>query len=210
MNPSNLVATLVALLASASLASAAPPADWLIEPAPFKARVTKSQDGRDLELNNGLPCHSKWITVSNGTDQAVRVDRFSSEVLAVVEHTAEVEELSEGRTPPHLYIETDMAFGGMMAAGANRRSFRWLADPDFHTQVNYEKKTPCLLDVGPDLGPAQEVAPGGVFESFSIPNAPGRWSSRRSIGSRRTATSWKAISSTTAGPTRATSTGCCT
>jgi len=120
------------------------------------------------ELYDGLPCYSKWITISNGTDKVVRMGRFSSELLAVVERTSEVDELSEGRTPPNIHVETDMAFGGMMASGANRRSFRWLADPDFHTQVNYEKKTPCLLDVGPDLGPAQEVAPGGVFESFRV------------------------------------------
>ena len=118
------------------------------------------------ELYDGLPAYSKWITVSNSTDKVVRVDRFSSEVLAVVERTSEVDELVEGRTPPNMHVETDMAFGGMMASGANRRSFRWLPDPQFHTQVNYDKKTPCLLDVGPDLGPAQEVAPGGVFESF--------------------------------------------
>jgi hypothetical protein len=118
------------------------------------------------ELYDGLPCYSKWITVSNGTDKVVRVDKLSSEVLAVVERTSEVDELSEGRTPPNIHVETDMAFGGMMASGANRRSFRWLSDPDFHTQVNYEKKTPCLLDVGPDLGPAQNIPPGGVFESF--------------------------------------------
>ena len=42
---------------------------------------------------------------------------------------SEVDELSDGRTPPNLHVETDMAFGGMMAAGANRRSFRWLPDP---------------------------------------------------------------------------------
>ncbi|MSU61516.1 MAG: alpha-galactosidase [Pedosphaera sp.] len=118
------------------------------------------------ELYDGLPCYSKWITVSNGTDKVVRVDRFSSEVLAVVERASEVDELTEGLTPPNIHVETDMAFGGMVASGANRRSFRWLADPDFHTQVNYEKRTPCLLDIGPDLGPAQELLPGGVFESF--------------------------------------------
>ena len=118
------------------------------------------------ELYDGLPCYSKWITLSNGTDKVVRVDRFSSEVLAVVERTSEVDELSEGRTPPNVHVETDMSFGGMMASGANRRSFRWLSDPDFRTQVNYERKTPCLLDIGPDLGPAQEIAPGGSFESF--------------------------------------------
>ena len=118
------------------------------------------------ELYDGIPCYSKWITISNSTDRSIRVDRFSSEVLAVVERTAEVDELSNGVNPPNLHIETDMAFGGMMGSGANRRSFRWLPDPDFNTQVNYEKKTPCLLEVGPDLGPAQDIAPGGAFESF--------------------------------------------
>lgn len=118
------------------------------------------------ELYDGLPCYSKWITVSNGTDKVVRLDRFSSETLAVVERTSEVDELSEGRTPPNIHVETDMSFGGMNASGANRRSFRWLPDPDFKTQVNYERKTPCLLDIGPDLGPAQDIAPGDTFESF--------------------------------------------
>lgn len=118
------------------------------------------------ELYGGLPCYSKWLTVSNGTSKVIRVDRFSSEILAVVERVAEVDELTAGRQTPNLHIETDMAFGGMMAAGANRRSYRWLTDPDFHTQVNYEKKTPCLLEIGPDLGPAQEIPPGGTFESF--------------------------------------------
>lgn len=118
------------------------------------------------ELYDGLPCYSKWITISNATPSVVRVDTVSSEVLAVVERTSEVDELSEGRLPPNLHVETDMAFGGMIAAGANRRSFRWLPDPDYQSQVNYEKQTPCLLDVGPDLGPAQDLAPGAVFESF--------------------------------------------
>lgn len=120
------------------------------------------------ELYDGLPCYSKWITVSNGLPKSVRLDRFSSEVLAVVERTSEVDELSEGRTPPNVQVETDMAFGGMLAAGANRRSFRWLPDPEFHSQVNYEKQTPCLLDVGPDLGPAQVLDPGTTFESFRV------------------------------------------
>jgi hypothetical protein len=132
------------------------------------ARLKDVRVSVHYELYDGLPCYSKWITVHNGGGQPIRVDRFSSEVLAAVERTAEVDELSEGRNPPNLHVETDMAFGGMMAAGANRRSYRWLPDPDFHTQVNYEKKTPCLLDVGPDLGPAEEIAPGGTFESFRV------------------------------------------
>ncbi|MEY4689838.1 MAG: hypothetical protein RIT19_163 [Verrucomicrobiota bacterium] len=117
------------------------------------------------ELYDGLPCYSKWLTLSNGTDRAVTLNRFSSEVLAAVERVSEVDELTVGLTPPNFHVETDLSFGGMTAAGANRRSYRWLPDPEFQTQVNYEKKTPCLLDVGPDLGPAQALAPGATFES---------------------------------------------
>lgn len=118
------------------------------------------------ELYDGLPCYGKWITLVNRGNKPIRVDRFSSEILAVVERSSEVDELTAGRVPPPIHVETDMAFGGMMAAGANRRSCRWLPDPEFHTQVNYEKKTPCLLEVGPELGPAQEVGPGETFESY--------------------------------------------
>jgi hypothetical protein len=118
------------------------------------------------ELYDGLPCYGKWLTLSNGTDRAIRLNRFSSEVLAAVERSSEVDELTVGKIPPPLHVETDMAFNGMMAAGANRRSYRWLSDPDFSTQVNYARQTPCLLDVGPELGPDQEVRAGESFESF--------------------------------------------
>ncbi|MBI3851612.1 MAG: alpha-galactosidase [Verrucomicrobia bacterium] len=129
--------------------------------APARIRVSVH-----YELYDGLPCYSKWLTVSNGTGKPIRLDRFSSEMLAVVERVAEVDALTAGLMAPNIHVETDMAFGGMMAAGANRRSFRWLPDPDFKSQVNYERKTPCLLETGPDLGPAQEIAPGGTIESF--------------------------------------------
>ena len=128
--------------------------------------IAKLKVSIHYELYDGVPCYSKWFTITNAGEKTVRLDRFSSEVLAAVERVSEVDELTEGLTPPNLHIETDMAFGGMLASGANRRSFRWLPDPGFQTQVNYERKTPCLLDIGPDLGPAQDIPPGETFESF--------------------------------------------
>lgn len=118
------------------------------------------------EMYDGLPCWGKWISIENTTDRAVQLDHFVSDWLAAVEHTSEVDALSIGLTPPNLHIETEMAFGGMTSQGANRRSYRWVADPEYHTQVNYEKKTPCLLEVGPDLGPGQTIPAGGSWESF--------------------------------------------
>jgi hypothetical protein len=118
------------------------------------------------EMYDGLPCYCKWITLTNRSEQPITLDAYSSELLAAVEFISEVDELSVGRTPPNFHIETDMSFGGMTSAGANRRSYRWVSDPDFHTQVNYEKKTPCLLNIGPDLGPAIRIGKGESFESY--------------------------------------------
>jgi hypothetical protein len=120
------------------------------------------------ELYDGVPVMSKWITVHNPTDEKITVDRFTSELLAVVEDSNWVEK-REGvplPQPDAIHVETDMAFGGFQAANANRHAVHWRADPQFQTQVNYRRETPCLLVVEPTYGPAQDVEPGGTFESF--------------------------------------------
>ena len=44
--------SLVLILGASTLRGA--PADWLIDPAPFKATFQRRADGREAELNNGL------------------------------------------------------------------------------------------------------------------------------------------------------------
>jgi len=119
------------------------------------------------ELYDGIPLLSKWITVHNPTEATVTLDRFTSEMLAAVEYAADV----GGRSPtptPNLHVETDYAFGGGTARSACRRSVHWVADPEYRTQVNYRRTTPCLLEVRPTIGPDQDIAPGGTFESFRV------------------------------------------
>ena len=122
------------------------------------------------ELYDGIPVISKWLTVDNKSPQTVTVDRFTAEVLAVVEHENKVE-YREGvplRKPTVLHVETDMAFGGFTPRNANRHTVNWRIDPLFSTQVNYLRQQPCLLEVEPTFGPAQEVAPGSTFETFRV------------------------------------------
>ncbi len=138
------------------------------EPLPKKAEAGAIRVSVHYELYDGLPVMSKWITVHNSTDRKITVDRFTSEILAVVEHSNWVE-TREGvplPRPQSLHVETDMAFGGFQPANANRHVVHWRSDPQFHTQVNYLRQTPCLLAVEPVYGPAQDVEPGGTFESF--------------------------------------------
>ena len=113
------------------------------------------------ELYNGVPVFCKWITIENLSDDEIVVDHFASEMLGVVEHDSRVE-TREGVPVPHpeyLHVETDFAFGGFLADNSNRHIVHWREDPGYSTQVNYERKTPCLLVVEPTNGPDQTIGP---------------------------------------------------
>ncbi len=119
------------------------------------------------ELYDGVPVFCKWISVQNDSNAAIKIDRFTSEILAVVEHANWVEK-REGvdlPRPQSIHVETDFAFGGFNYENASRHTVHWQNDPEYTTQVNYLKQTPCLLVVQPTYGPAQTVPPGGNFES---------------------------------------------
>jgi len=124
--------------------------------------------GVHYELYDGVPVTSKWITVHNPTEKTITVDRFTSEILAVIEHANWVEK-REGVPLPRpdvLHVETDFAFGGFQSANANRHVVHWRSDPQFTSQVNYLRQMPCLLVVEPTYGPAINVKPGDTFESY--------------------------------------------
>jgi len=118
------------------------------------------------EIYDGLPLLSKWLVVRNTTSKTVRVNRFVSEEL----HFAEPE-TSTGAAPvheyPNLWVETDYAFGGNESPYYDNPAVKVTADPDYLTQVNYARRTPCLLRCEPpQMGPDADVAPAGTFESF--------------------------------------------
>ena len=119
------------------------------------------------ELYDGVPVFCKWITVENGSENACLLDKFRAEELAVVEQVNWVETRDgvDVPKPDYLHVETDFAFGGFNSSNANRHIVHWTTDPQYTTQVNYLKQTPCRLLVEPTYGPAQTIPPGGTFES---------------------------------------------
>jgi hypothetical protein len=119
------------------------------------------------ELYDGLPVIAKWITVRNAGPAAVRITRFTSEILAVVEDESIVDVPDAFHPPQSIQIESDYAFKGSDATTANR-VVQWSPDPAYTTQVNYRLQAPLLLECKPPLGPDEEIAPGGAFESFRI------------------------------------------
>ncbi len=118
-------------------------------------------------LYDGVPCVRKHIVVRNTSERSVRLDAFASEILAAVEYDSQVEPRDmAGMRPPNLHVETDYACGGGTALTANQHVVHWVADPDYSSQVNYRRLTPCLLRIEPGIGPGVEIAPRQSFTSF--------------------------------------------
>jgi len=118
------------------------------------------------ELYDGIPVMAKWLTVKNESSSDISVDHFTSEIIAAVEDGSAVEARKYLPHTPNIHVETDYAFASFDAEDANHHAVHWGPDPEYNTQVNYLKLTPCLLEVSPDVGPAQVVSPGGEFTSF--------------------------------------------
>jgi hypothetical protein len=118
----------------------------------------------NYEIYQGIPLLAKWLSIHNGSDKPVRLNTFTSEILAVVEYESLVGEPNRWNYP-NIYVESDYEFGGDDSKNANRTA-NWVADPQYSTQVNYKRKTPNMLEVRPPIGPDLMIEPGGTFESF--------------------------------------------
>lgn len=120
------------------------------------------------ELYDGVPALSKWIEVHNAGGRPVELDRCTVECLAVVEHANWVEHRAgvEQPVPRCLHVETDFAFGGFNHENANRHTVHWRTDPEYSSQVNWARQTPCLLVVEAERGPDAIVGAGEAFASF--------------------------------------------
>jgi hypothetical protein len=122
------------------------------------------------ELYDGLPVLSKRLDLHNTGARPLQLDAFSAERLALAETGSTV-----GGDPDvghrdlrALHVETDYAFGGAMEATADNPSVHFEIDPQYGTQVHYERRTPCLLRCAPRLGPGVTIAPGAGWQSFRV------------------------------------------
>jgi hypothetical protein len=115
------------------------------------------------EMYDGIPVMSKWVVIRNASANAVRLNRFVSEILAVVEQDSAVDAAS--LPPATLHVESDYSFAGMDPKTANRTTY-WGPDPDYSTQVNYQRISPLLLQSRPPIGPNLKIEPGEALETF--------------------------------------------
>ncbi|HNR97805.1 MAG TPA: hypothetical protein PKX48_04230 [Planctomycetota bacterium] len=118
------------------------------------------------EIYDGLPLMAKWLEIRNGTNAPLTLDGFTAEIIAAVEAESTVETPSRKHGVPNLQAFSDYMFGSDTLAGASSATIRWVADPDYETQVNYRREATCLLESRPPMGPGATLAPGDVFETY--------------------------------------------
>lgn len=116
------------------------------------------------EMYRGIPLLAKWLTIRNNSDKPVRLNTFTSEILAAVEYESMVEQPAQWEYP-NIHIDSDYAFHGGDPKSANKTT-HWVVDPQYSTQINYLRKTPLMLESRPPIGPDVIIEPGNKFESF--------------------------------------------
>lgn len=130
------------------------------------------------EMYDGLPAVAKWMEVHLGKacGSIVELDEITTEILAVIPFEDPVErrgveikemkrEIQPLKLPGLIHVESDYTFGGMDSLSSNQTT-HWVSDPGWHSQTNYLKRNPSLLECRYPIGPDTIIAPGESFSSF--------------------------------------------
>lgn len=119
------------------------------------------------ELYNGIPLLCKWLSVENKGTKQIILNKVINEILAAHEEESAVAGSTEQMKIPHsIYIESNYAFNNAMTARLSDQTTHWKADSTYTSQVSYDLKTPCLLEVYPPVGPGIVLQPGQTFKSI--------------------------------------------
>lgn len=119
------------------------------------------------EIFDNLPLISKYLTLENGMDRAVYIDQVVHEILATVEEESAVVGSTDKMKKSHqLYVENNFAFNNAMHAELSDQATHWKTDPLYTSQVNYDLRTPAIMEVYPEKGIGINLQPGASFTSI--------------------------------------------
>ncbi len=134
------------------------------------------------ELYDGIPLIIKWVEIQNNGSLHLQLNKVVSELLSAVEEESAVvganesEDVAETnksikpakgmKVPESIYIETNYAFNNAMRYPLSDQTTHWEVDPKYTSQVNYDYRTPCQLEVYPEKVKSISLEPGKQFISL--------------------------------------------
>ncbi|OOG18871.1 alpha-galactosidase [Sphingobacterium sp. CZ-UAM] len=135
--------------------------------APANAALNGVEVKVHYAIYDGIPLISKWVTVQNHSKQTVQINQVINEKLALVEEESAVVGSVEDMKKQHgLYVESNFAFNNAMRYHLSDQSLHWKADSTYTSQVNYNLKTPAILEIYPTVGVGIKLAAEENFSSI--------------------------------------------
>lgn len=125
-----------------------------------------------VSVYDELPVIKKRFELINCSGVPVQVDAFQLEYLSLMEPESPSDGDPTKFLLPNMHVESDFTCKGTFTERDTDITERWLTDPAYTSQRNYPMETPCILEVAPPIGPAQQVADNGTFSSFSVYEMP--------------------------------------
>lgn len=125
-----------------------------------------------MAVYDELPVIKKRFEIVNRSGAAVCVDSFKIERLAMAEPESPVGGDPSKFMLPNIHVESDFSCNGAFTTRECDITTRWATDTEYTSQRNYLLQTPCVLEAAPPIGPAQTVADGSSFSSFSVYEMP--------------------------------------
>ena len=118
------------------------------------------------EIYDGIPLITKWVSIQNNSNKAIKINRVVNEVLGLVEEESAVVGKPEEMKKQHgIYVETNYAFNNAMRYDISDQTTHWKTDLAYTSQVNYNYETPCLLEIYPEKAPGIDLMPNASFKS---------------------------------------------
>lgn len=125
-----------------------------------------------VAIYDRIPVICKWFEVVNGSDMAINIDSFQVEYLAFAEPESPVGGDPSKFLLPNIHVESDYACAGAFTEKETDITEKWVTDPAYMSQRNYQLQTPCILEVSPKIGPDRLIAPEETFTTFRVYEMP--------------------------------------
>ncbi len=126
-----------------------------------------------FDIYDHIPIIRKHMEVVNNSDTPINLDSFRLEYLAFAEPESPVEEQDEKEfLLPNIHVESDYHIGPGFTERETSSVVHWVADKEYTSQTSYKLRTPCVLDVSPEIGPDIEITREKPFASFKVYEMP--------------------------------------
>lgn len=116
------------------------------------------------EMYDGIPLICKWLSVHSEGRSRLKINSFTSEILAFCEEGYSMDH-SDDNASPNIFVKTNYNFQERLSRFPNQ-AVSWQYSSTFPHSDHFFSTSPNLLCVKPPFGPDVTLLPGDELETF--------------------------------------------